>query len=98
MKPMPDADEHRRLGKIEAEIADQLPAGTEKKAICKTLGITNQARTRRTGGIRAFAHRTDREVWLRCAHAAWMPCSISALFGPDVRAPTDPSWISSRKA
>jgi hypothetical protein len=32
MKPMPDADEHRRLGKIEAEIADQLPAGTEKES------------------------------------------------------------------
>ena len=32
MKPMPDADEHRRLGKIEAEKARKLPPGTEKKA------------------------------------------------------------------
>jgi hypothetical protein len=31
MKPMPDADEHRRLGKIEAEKARKLPPGTEKE-------------------------------------------------------------------
>ena len=32
MKPMPDADEHRRLGKEEAEKAKKLPAGTAKEA------------------------------------------------------------------
>lgn len=31
MKPMPDADEHRRLGKVETEIAENLPAGTAKE-------------------------------------------------------------------
>jgi hypothetical protein len=31
MKPMPDADEHRRLGSIETEKARKLPAGTTKQ-------------------------------------------------------------------
>jgi hypothetical protein len=31
MKPMPDADEYRRLGKAEAEIAEKLPAGAAKQ-------------------------------------------------------------------
>jgi hypothetical protein len=31
MKPTPDADEHRRLAKIEAEKARKLPAGTAKE-------------------------------------------------------------------
>jgi hypothetical protein len=31
MKPMPDADEHRRLAKIVAEKARQLPSGTAKE-------------------------------------------------------------------
>jgi hypothetical protein len=31
MKPMPDADEHRRLGKAEAEKARKLPAGTARQ-------------------------------------------------------------------
>lgn len=30
MKPMPDADEHRRLGDIEADKADKLPAGAAR--------------------------------------------------------------------
>ena len=32
MTPMPDADEHRRLGKVEAEKAHKLPAGRAKEA------------------------------------------------------------------
>ncbi len=32
MKPMPDADEHRRLGDIENRIAEQLPPGARKDA------------------------------------------------------------------
>jgi hypothetical protein len=32
MKPMPDADEYRRLGKIEAEKARKLPPGTTKES------------------------------------------------------------------
>jgi hypothetical protein len=32
MKPMPDADEHRRLGDIESRKAEQLPSGTRKDA------------------------------------------------------------------
>jgi hypothetical protein len=35
MKPMPDADEHRRLGKVEAEKAHELPAGRAKEAHLK---------------------------------------------------------------
>lgn len=35
MKPMPNADEQRRLGKIEAEKARKLPPGTAKEAILK---------------------------------------------------------------
>ncbi len=31
MKPMPDADENRRLGKAEAEIARELPDGRAKQ-------------------------------------------------------------------
>jgi hypothetical protein len=31
MKPTPDADEHRRLAKTEAEKAGKLPAGTAKE-------------------------------------------------------------------
>ena len=31
MKPMPDADEHRRLGKVETEKALKLPAGPAKE-------------------------------------------------------------------
>src|ERR1700685_1527884 len=31
MKPMPDADEHRRLGKIEADKARKLQPGTKKE-------------------------------------------------------------------
>ena len=31
MKPMPDADEHRRLGKVETEKALRLPAGPAKE-------------------------------------------------------------------
>jgi hypothetical protein len=31
MKPMPDAEEHRRLGKIEAEKAHRLPNGPAKE-------------------------------------------------------------------
>ncbi len=31
MKPMPDADEHRRLGNIEAEKAGKLPAGAARE-------------------------------------------------------------------
>ena len=31
MKPMPDADEHRRLGKLEAEKTDKLRSGTAKE-------------------------------------------------------------------
>jgi len=31
MKSMPNADEHRRLGKIEAERARTLPAGSAKQ-------------------------------------------------------------------
>jgi len=30
MKPMPDADEHRRLGNIEADKADKLPVGAAR--------------------------------------------------------------------
>lgn len=35
MKPMPDADELRRLGKAEAEKAHELPAGRAKEAHLK---------------------------------------------------------------
>ena len=31
MKPMPDADEHRRRAKVEAEKAHKLPPGREKE-------------------------------------------------------------------
>lgn len=31
MKPMPDADENRRLGEIETDKADKLPPGTARK-------------------------------------------------------------------
>lgn len=31
MKSMPDADEHRRLGYLEADKADRLPAGTARE-------------------------------------------------------------------
>jgi len=31
MKPMPDADAHRRLGKVEAEKARKLPPGRDKE-------------------------------------------------------------------
>jgi len=32
MKPMPDADEHRRLGKIQTDKAGRLPAGTTRES------------------------------------------------------------------
>ena len=32
MKPMPDADEHRRLGDIESDRADKLPAGAARES------------------------------------------------------------------
>ncbi len=32
MKPMPDADENRRLGELEAEKADKLPPGAARKS------------------------------------------------------------------
>ena len=35
MKPMPDADENRRLGDIETDKADKLPAGSAKQAHLK---------------------------------------------------------------
>jgi hypothetical protein len=35
MKPMPDADEDRRLGNIEADKADRLPPGTAKESHLK---------------------------------------------------------------
>jgi hypothetical protein len=35
MKPMPDAGEHRRLGDIEAERADKLPAGPGRESHLK---------------------------------------------------------------
>jgi hypothetical protein len=35
MKPMPDADEDRRLGHIEADKADQLPDGAAKDSHLK---------------------------------------------------------------
>lgn len=31
MKPMPDADENRRLGELETEKADRLPPGAARK-------------------------------------------------------------------
>jgi hypothetical protein len=35
MKPMPDADENRRLGKIETDKAARLPEGTAKQSHLK---------------------------------------------------------------
>jgi hypothetical protein len=35
MKPMPDADENRRLGQIENDKAEQLPAGLAKQSHLK---------------------------------------------------------------
>jgi hypothetical protein len=35
MKPMPNANEHRRLGKEETKKAKKLPAGTAKEAHLK---------------------------------------------------------------
>jgi hypothetical protein len=35
MKPMPDADENRRLGDIETDKAARLPAGTAKESHLK---------------------------------------------------------------
>lgn len=35
MKPMPDADEHRRLGDLEAGKADRLPAGAARESHLK---------------------------------------------------------------
>jgi hypothetical protein len=35
MKPMPDADENRRLGQIENAKADRLPAGTARESHLK---------------------------------------------------------------
>ena len=32
MKPMPDADENRRLGEIENDKADRLPPGTARES------------------------------------------------------------------
>jgi hypothetical protein len=32
MKPMPDADENRRLGAIETDKADKLPAGAARES------------------------------------------------------------------
>ena len=32
MKPMPDADENRRLGELENDKADRLPAGAAREA------------------------------------------------------------------
>jgi hypothetical protein len=35
MKPMPDADENRRLGRIENDKAEKLPAGAAKQSRLK---------------------------------------------------------------
>ena len=35
MKPMPDADENRRLGQIESEKAEKLPAGPARESRLK---------------------------------------------------------------
>jgi len=35
MKPMPDAEENRRLGEIEADKADKLPEGAAKQSHLK---------------------------------------------------------------
>jgi hypothetical protein len=35
MKPMPDADENRRLGKLESQKAKKLPAGSAKESHLK---------------------------------------------------------------
>lgn len=35
MKPMPDADENRRLGDLENDKADRLPAGTARESHLK---------------------------------------------------------------
>jgi hypothetical protein len=35
MKPMPDADENRRLGHIESDKADKLPPGAAKESHLK---------------------------------------------------------------
>jgi hypothetical protein len=35
MKPMPDAEENRRLGQIENDKADRLPAGTARESHLK---------------------------------------------------------------
>ena len=55
MKPMPDADEHRRLGKVEAEKAHELPAGRAKEvhwkkapASASMIRLQTPARRQRT--------------------------------------------------
>jgi hypothetical protein len=56
MKPMPDADEHRRLGKVEAEIAHKLPAGTAREAHLQNARdheTSAHARDWRDSGLRA---------------------------------------------
>ena len=35
MKPMPDADENRRLGELETDKADRLPPGAARKLYLK---------------------------------------------------------------
>jgi hypothetical protein len=35
MKPMPDADENRRLAEVQTEKADRLPEGAEKQSRLK---------------------------------------------------------------
>ena len=49
MKPMPDADENRRLAKIQKEKAEKLPAGAAKESHLK-----------KAGDLEASAHSNDR--------------------------------------
>jgi hypothetical protein len=56
MKPMPDADENRRLGNVESRKAARLPAGAEKEShLKKARDHESSAHSRdwRDSGLRA---------------------------------------------
>jgi hypothetical protein len=70
MKPMPNADENRRLGEIEKEKADKLPPGVRQEAHRKKRrAITNQALTQTTGLTRTCTSRRNLGLYRCCERA-----------------------------
>jgi hypothetical protein len=59
MKPMPGADEHRRLGEIENRKAEQLPPGPARMRIARKRATMNRARIQTTGAIRICTSRSS---------------------------------------